>query len=286
LQNVIISIEELNENFKVVQIKKEESEKVLIDLTINNKNLLRQIEEKLETFEQIQKMNRAEIKEDEITKEVSNLEKKIDDMITNWEEYTGQAKCKIDELKNNIESKKKEYNFKYEKVNLLKKEIEEISGKIVVKEELANFLKEEYEKMPIDINRNKFINKISELTHNINNEKNNILVYMNDLKNIENQINMINDSIKKVDNEFEDKLFQDAKKDANSKEFYSLFIKIRDGYNLIQKNIIDMNIAKTKMKEFENKVDNYQLKLKSYDVNQLIEQVELLKKENTIKFRK
>jgi len=286
LQNLILNIEEQTEIYYSIQLKKDNLEKNFSELTETNQNLLKLIEEKLETFEQIQRMNKSEIKEDEIAKEVVNLEKKFDDMMTNWEEYTSQAKSKIDELKNNLESKKKEYNFKYEKVNFLKKEIDEISSKISVKEELSNFLKEEYQKIPIDINRNKFINKISDLTHNINKEKNNISVYLNDLKSIENQINLINDNIKKVDNEFEDKLFQDAKKDATSKEFYALFIKIRDGYNMIQKNIIDLNISKTKMKELDSKIDDYQLKLKSYDINQLIEQVELLKKENSLKFKK
>lgn len=286
MQNLILNIEEQTEIYYSIQLKKDNLEKNFSELTETNQNLLKLIEEKLETFEQIQRMNKSEIKEDEIAKEVVNLEKKFDDMMTNWEEYTSQAKSKIDELKNNLESKKKEYNFKYEKVNFLKKEIDEISSKISVKEELSNFLKEEYQKIPIDINRNKFINKISDLTHNINKEKNNISVYLNDLKSIENQINLINDNIKKVDNEFEDKLFQDAKKDATSKEFYALFIKIRDGYNMIQKNIIDLNISKTKMKELDSKIDDYQLKLKSYDINQLIEQVELLKKENSLKFKK
>jgi len=255
-------------------------------LTVNNQNFLKKIEEKLETFEQIQKMDKAEIRDDEIAKEVTTMEKKFDEMVSNWEEYISQAKSKVDELKNNLDSKKREYNFKYERINLIKKEIEDIFIKIGVKEDLAKFLKEEYQKIPIDINRNKFINKISELTHNINKEKKNILIYLNDLKSTENQINIINDNIKKVDNEFEDKLFQDAKKDATSKEFYAFFIKIRDGYNLIQKNIIDLNLAKTKLKETENKVDDYQLKLKSYDINQLIEQVDLLRKDNMNKFNK
>jgi hypothetical protein len=37
---------------------------------------------------------------------------------------------------------------------------------------------------------------------------------------------------------------------------------------------------KNKLKEVENKVDDYQIKLKSYDINQLIEQIDILKSEN------
>ena len=286
LKNIITSIKENDEILNEIKVQKENSIENLNEITNSNQNLLKKIEEKLETFEQIKKMESSEINRNEIEKEIEILEKKFDDMVNNWEEYSLHSNIKIDELKTNLESKKKEYNFKYEKVGLLKKELEEISNKISVKEELGNFLKEEYNKIPVDINRNKFIMKITELTQNINNEKNNIIIYLKDLKVTESQITMVNDNIKKVDNEFEDKLFQDAIKDPIVKEFYALFIKIRDGYNLIQKNIIDMNTAKTKIKEFENKIDDYQIKLKSYDIEQLSEQVDLLKKDNSAKFRK
>jgi hypothetical protein len=286
LKNLITSIKENDEILNNIKTQKENSMENLNEITNTNQNFVKKIEEKLETFEQIKKMDNSEIKQNDIEKEIEILEKKFEDMVNNWEEYSLHSNIKIDELKTNLESKKKEYNFKYEKVGLLKKELEEISNKISVKEELGNFLKEEYNKIPVDINRNKFIMKITELTQNINNEKNNIIVYLKDLKVTESQITMVNDNIKKVDNEFEDKLFQDAIKDPVIKEFYALFIKIRDGYNLIQKNIIDMNTAKTKIKEFENKVDDYQMKLKSYDIEQLTEQVDLLKKDNSAKFRK
>ena len=133
-------------------------------------------------------MNKKEINEDEINSEVSSLERKYDEMISNWDEYSGQAKSRIEDLKNSIETKKKEYNFKYEKISQIKKEIDEMSTKIGLKSELANFLNEEYQKIPMDINRNKFITKISELTSSISQEKNKIYNYISDLKNLENQI--------------------------------------------------------------------------------------------------
>jgi hypothetical protein len=285
IQSLINSIQQHKNSFWENENKKENLNSIILELSNKNENLLKDIEEKLETFEQIQKMNKKEINEDEINSEVSTLEKKYDEMISNWDEYSGQAKSRIEELKNSIETKKKEYNFKYEKISQIKKEIDEISTKIGLKNELANFLNEEYQKIPLDINRNKFITKISELTSSISQEKNNIYNYISDLKNLENQIHNINETIKKVDNELEDKLYQDVKNNTSLKDLYASFIKIRDGYNVIQKNIIDTQHLKTKLKELENKVEDYQLKLKSYDINQLNEQVEILRIENSKVFK-
>jgi hypothetical protein len=285
IQNIITTIQQQKNSFSENENKKEILNSVILEMSHKNENLLKEIEEKLETFEQIQKLNNKEIKEDEINLEVSSLEKKYDEMISNWDEYSGQAKSRIEELKNSIETKKKEYNFKYEKISQIKKEIDDISTKIGIKNELANFLNEEYQKIPMDINRNKFITKISELTSSISQEKNKIYNYISDLKNLENQIHNINETIRKVDNELEDKLYQDVKSNSSLKDLYASFIKIRDGYNVIQKNIIDTQHLKTKLKELENKVEDYQLKLKSYDINQLKEQVEILRIENSKVFK-
>lgn len=285
IQNIITTIQQQKNCLLENENKKENLNSIILELSHKNEGLLKEIEEKLETFEQIQKLNKKEINEDEINSEVSSLERKYDEMISNWDEYSGQAKSRIEDLKNSIETKKKEYNFKYEKISQIKKEIDEMSTKIGLKSELANFLNEEYQKIPMDINRNKFITKISELTSSISQEKNKIYNYISDLKNLENQIHNINETIRKVDNELEDKLYQDVKNNSSLKDLYASFIKIRDGYNVIQKNIIDTQHFKTKLKELENKVEDYQMKLKSYDINQLKEQVEVLRIENSKVFK-
>jgi chromosome segregation ATPase len=204
LQNIMNKSETIQSNEEI----KTEVKRNIENLTITNEDILREIEEKLETFEQLQKLSNSEIKEEDLTTEVETLEKKYEEMNAGWEEYSSQMKSKIEDLKINIETKKKEYSYKYDKIGSLKKEIDEISTKIVVKQEMANFLNEEYQKIPIDINRNKFINMISDLTNSIAQEKKNILTYLNDLKNAEDNIITINETIKKVDDELEDRLFK------------------------------------------------------------------------------
>jgi len=237
----------------------------------------------MELYEKIKNMNSSKSKinlDEDLDNEVTSLEQKYEVMVSNWEEYSSQAQSRIDELKNQIDTKKKEYNYKYEKVNELKKEIDDSKNKITLKDEVAKFLNDEYQKIPVDINRNKFISKISDLTQNIVHEKNNIISFTHDLNTAESQINTFNENIKRVDNELEDKLFQNAKTTPAIKEFYTLYMKIREGYNLIQKNILESQHLKNKSKDIENKLEDQSLKIKSYDLNQLKEQVNSLKKEN------
>ncbi len=102
IQNLTNTIQLQTNNFFELENKKEIVNNNILELSHKNENLLKEIEEKLETFEQIQKLNNREIKEDEINSEVSNLEKKYDEMITNWEDYSGQDKSRIEEFKHSI----------------------------------------------------------------------------------------------------------------------------------------------------------------------------------------
>ena len=253
----------------------------LENLKQENNELLKDIQEQMTAFEQMKKLQKNELIENEVIQEVDKLEEKYRDMIKNWEEYSKEAKGRIQELKNAVETKKKEYSYKYEQIDVLKKEIEEITIKIAMKEELAKFLNEEYQKIPIRVNRNVFINRISDLTKKIENERKNISQYIDDLKIADNKIDRFNSIIKRVHNEIEETLFNDSKKNKKISEVYKAFMQLGSGYDDIQKNILETSKKKYKLKELTNTVDEYKSKLKSYDMEQLKEQVEFLKKTNS-----
>ena len=234
----------------------------------------------MKAYEQMKKFQSKEMVENDVINEVKNLEKKYQNMVDNWNDYSNQDKSRIQELKTAINTKKKEYTYKSDQINVLKKEIEEISSKIQMKQELAQFLSEEYQKIPLNINRNSFINRIAELTNNINKERQNISQYLKDLNEADMKINKYNETIKRVDNELEDILFQDAKNNRKLNDVYAAFIKLREGYSNLQKNIIDNFNKKSKLRELESQVYDYKIKLKSYDMNQLQEQINFLKNVN------
>ena len=279
--NVTNQIEKLKQNHEDNIIKKTSMLEQLENLKQENNELLKDIQEQMTAFEQMKKLQKNELIENEVIQEVDKLEEKYRDMIKNWEEYSKEAKGRIQELKNAVETKKKEYSYKYEQIDVLKKEIEEITIKIAMKEELAKFLNEEYQKIPIRVNRNVFINRISDLTKKIENERKNISQYIDDLKIADNKIDRFNSIIKRVHNEIEETLFNDSKKNKKISEVYKAFMQLGSGYDDIQKNILETSKKKYKLKELTNTVDEYKSKLKSYDMEQLKEQVEFLKKTNS-----
>ena len=284
LNNKLLSINNQIEKYKQNHIEHNEQKTNLLNeleqLSNNNQILLKEIEDQMKAYEQMKKFQSKEMVENDVINEVENLEKKYQNMVDNWNDYSNQAKSRIQELKTAINTKKKEYTYKSDQINVLKKEIEEISSKIQMKQELAQFLSEEYQKIPLNINRNSFITRIAELTNNINKERQNISQYLKDLNEADLKINKYNETIKRVDNELEDILFQDAKNNRKLNDVYAAFIKLREGYSNLQKNIIDNFNKKSKLRELESQVYDYKIKLKSYDMNQLQEQINFLKNVN------
>ena len=252
----------------------------LNQLSLQNTELIKEIEDQMAAYEQMKKLQKNEIQENEVVAEVEKLEKKYQDMVTNWTDYATQAKNQIQELKSSIDEKKKEYKYKYDQINKLKKEIEEIANKIAMKQELAQFLHDEYGKITVKINRNVFVNKISDLTKKINDQRRDVSQYLAELKATDKKIELMNTTIKSVDNDLEDIIFKDAKSNPKLKEVYTAFMNLRDGYNACQKNIIEVSIQKNKNSELSNQVEDYKEKIQNYDIKQLTEQIELLKQAN------
>ena len=284
LNNKLLSINNQIEKFKQNHIEHNEQKTNLLNeleqLSNKNQILLKEIEDQMKAYEQMKKFQSKELVENDVINEVETLEKKYQNMVDNWNDYSNQAKSRIQELKTAINTKKKEYTYKSDQINLLKKEIEDISTKIQMKQELAQFLSEEYQRIPLNINRNSFVNRIAELTNNINKERQNISQYLKELKDADNKINKYNETIKRVDNELEDIIFQDAKNNKKLNDVYAAFINLRNGYNNLQKNIIENSIKKSKLRELDSQVYDYKIKLKSYDMNQLQEQINFLKNIN------
>ncbi len=280
LLSITNNIENLKKTHRDNSELKAQLEETLNKLTEENNELLKEIEDEMTAFEQMKKLNKNEMSENDVVNEVEKLEKKYQDMVREWNDYASQQKNEIQQMKTSIDEKKKEYKYKYDQINALKKEIEEIANKIAMKQELAQFLNDEYGKITININRNTFVDKISDLTKKIMNERKAISQYIDDLKKTDKTIETLNAVIKKVDNELEDLLYKDAKSNQKLKDVYSAFMKLREGYITCQKNIIEVSIQKYKLSDLNNQVDDYKGKIKNYDIKQLQEQIELLKQAN------
>ena len=74
----------------------------------------------MNALEQMKKLQKNEMVEKEVVEEVEKLEKKYQDMLKDWADYSSQAKNQIQELKSSIDEKK---NINLIKLMHLKKKL-------------------------------------------------------------------------------------------------------------------------------------------------------------------
>ena len=132
-----------------------------------------------------------------------------------------------------------EYTYKTEQIKKMKGEIAESIRDMRYKEELKGFLEDEYKKIPkgnlsiyiyirIDVKREFYMGRIQEFVNSVKGQKKNIDSSINDIRELKESINRTIDIIQRQDNELEDLLFKDAKKDKIAKEIYKALLDLRD----------------------------------------------------------
>ena len=256
------------------ETEKLEMEDLLRDINGKNERLDNILNEKILVFETLvrEKDKDKEEKSAVLQDEVKELADKFKSMTNDWLQYSGEMKNNIELMRTKISTKKKEYNFKYEKIGELKEEVSRIENKINEKRNLKEFLKEEYDKIQIDINRNTIISKINDLTKAIVESKDAVRKQLANLAEIESEIDDEVRNIKRVENEIEEAIFKDANSYGQLKAVNHEFIQVRESYNTIQKKIFDMHNNLINNKSLKTEVDNFKQKLKEINIVELKEE--------------
>jgi len=94
---------------------------------------------------------------------VGELNKELDKLKEEWNEYKKPIADEIQQEKQGISDKKVEYQYKIDKIKELKKEVKETIQDLEHKKEMIAYLNGQWEKMPKDINRNEYLKRIYEI---------------------------------------------------------------------------------------------------------------------------
>jgi phage-related minor tail protein len=99
--------------------------------------------------------------------EVGEINKELDLLRVEWESYKKGATDEILEVKQDIQDKRVEYNYKNEKVKELKKEFKATVAEIEHKKQVMTFMKQEWDQTPKDVNRNQYLKRINEIIRKV-----------------------------------------------------------------------------------------------------------------------
>lgn len=169
--------------------------------------------------------------------QVGELNKELDELRDEWNEYTKPINEEISQQKNDISSKKVEYQYKVDKIKDIKKEVKEAIQELEHKKEMLVYLQGQWEKAPKDINRNQYLKRINEIIGNLKQQKASIKSILEEIKGIQKDTEVLVTEIKKIDVEVEEYIFNEAKKDKVAKEIYKEIQTLKEDFDKLTTNI-------------------------------------------------
>jgi len=87
--------------------------------------------------------------------------------------------------------------------------------------------------------------------------------------------------IKKIDNEVEDFVFNEAKKDKVAASIYKEIMRLKENFDKLITNIQEQNKLKNSIREVETKLEDFRIKYKNMEeINKLENELNQIKTEN------
>jgi len=157
----------------------EEEKKELAD---NLKKVQKVAKKKKEIITELEKLRGQDV--NVLKKEVAEINTELEQLREEWESYKKGATDEILEVKQDIQDKRIEYNYKNEKIKELKKEFKQTVTEIEHKKQVMQYMKQEWEALPKDVNRNQFLKRINEIIKKVKDQNAGIKEIIEEVKDL------------------------------------------------------------------------------------------------------
>ena len=135
--------------------------------------------------------------------------------------------------------------------------------------------------MPRDLNRNQYLKRINEIIVNLKSQKTEIKGILDEIRGIQGDTEKVVLGIKKLDNEVEEFIFNEAKKDKVASGIYKEIISLKEKFDKLVVNIQETNKLKNGIREVETKLEDFRIKYKNMEeINKLENDLNAIKAEN------
>jgi hypothetical protein len=135
--------------------------------------------------------------------------------------------------------------------------------------------------MPRDLNRNQYLKRINEIIVNLKAQKTEIKGILDEIREIQADTEKVVLGIKKIDNDVEEFIFNEAKKDKVAGGIYKEIISLKEKFDMLVVNIQEQNKIKNGIREVETKLEDFRIKYKNMEeINKLEYDLNAIKAEN------
>jgi len=142
-------------------------------------------------------------------------------------------------------------------------------------------MEQEFAKMPKDLNRNQYLKRINEIIGNLKAQKTEIKGILDEIREIQKDTESVVQGIKRIDNDVEEFIFNEAKKDKVAMGVYKEIIRLKENFDKLVVSVQEQNKMKNGIREVETKLEDFRIKYKNMEeINKLENDLNAIRQEN------
>eukprot|EP01044_Picomonas_judraskeda_P001045 COSAG03_NODE_55_length_16009_cov_5.220050_1_plen_639_part_00 len=186
------------------------------------------------------------------------------------QEWEGHRKPLIEEYrkrKDVIARRKEEAKLKLGKVKEMRDETKGMLAELRAKEETAKALAAELEKLPRDVKRSAYVNRILDIIRNVNKQRQEIDKILTDIRDARKDVNTRGSKLERSFAATDELVFKDAKAKPDYKEVYKILVELHEAFKKLDdtvtengKALNDIDMIQAKISEMTARNDALDMK--------------------------
>lgn len=213
-------------------------------------------------------------------------EQRVLKMGDQWEGYRVPQFEKYRREKQLLSDRKNEVRKKVDMIRRMRKEMKQMAQDIRKKDEQYKQLVVELNKLPKSINRQVYIRRIMDIMKNLDKQKAQIKVILNDVRGVQRDINNVSDTSGRSFNVTEKVVFDAAKStksksaDTTGLRAYEQLAKLRDGFDKLVTTVEDTGKTKNAIRAYETQIDALEAQNTGLSMKRVADDLKQIKSEN------
>jgi len=203
------------------------------------------------------------------------------ELATEWEQHRLPLLNQIRELSHQISHANDDTKSNVEKIRALRGAMREYVQDIQKKEERYKQLIDMYNRLPKEINRSLYTQRILEIVKNVKKQKVDIEKILIDIRSLKKEISGIYDTLNRSFASTSNLIWKDAlNKDPTAKQAFKDLAAMHEKVSSLAEKVEETGIAKNSVLNLNEKMEQITMKTESLDLKQLLEDSQRVKAEN------
>ena len=174
-------------------------------------------------------------------------------------EWEGHRKPLIEEYrkkKDVIARRKDEAKLKLGKVKEMREETKGMLAELRTKEETAKTLAAELEKLPRDVKRSAYVNRILDIIRNVNKQRQEIDKILQDIRDARKDVNTGASKLERSFAATDETVFKDAKSKPDYKEVYKILVEMHEAFQKLDDTVTENGKALNEIDMIQAKISD------------------------------